>query len=488
MNLRSVVDAASDRYGDRVAIQHKAQQVAYAELPEAIDRVSEQTPWLGGARVAVMLTDSIPTCLLHLHLFRSGATAIPLSVQATTPHLASVFQRVQPHYVVTNEILYKKHAEVLGRVDCVVVRTRDGAPEFDLRAAGAGGSARADEREPEDVRLVLFTSGSTGTPKGVCLSESNLLSAAGMMAEFMDLSEDRRTLVTVPMYDYYGYIQILGHVLRGAGCIYGESSAFLGSLLKAIEAEQATDLAIVPFSLRQILGAVEKGARPTLEKIRFVTSSSDMLGEDLLARAFGLNPELVVYNVYGLTEAGRACYRRMTADTPFSSSIGRPSTGVDILLDGSAAEPGEIVIQGPNVAVGYLQGIADDRIELAPTGGRIASGDLGYLDEAGEIVLLGRRDHVINVMGEKIHPLEIEALALRIPEITDALARPVTDANGKVSIELDVVCATLDACRPALQQLLREHLPRAFVPTAIRAVAEIERTELGAKSKRSKAS
>ena len=210
-----------------------------------------------------------------------------------------------------------------------------------------------------------------------------------------------------------------------------------------------------------------------------------MLTREILDRVFQLHPELVVYNIYGLTEAGRACYRKIHVDSPFSHSIGRPSCGVEITIDGTIEQPGEILIKGPNVAKGYLRGIIDERMDLWPCD-VVETGDLGYWDENGEVILVGRKDHVINIMGEKINPTEIESLAMQIPGVDDAIAEPIKDEQGTVSIRLNVVCTDLDACRRQLEVLFKKRLSKIFIPAEICALPIIERTEIGSKAVRSK--
>jgi acyl-CoA synthetase (AMP-forming)/AMP-acid ligase II len=487
MNLTEIIDAAGARHGARIAISCKGETLTYGDLRSALGYFDSAVPYLAGARVAVALVDSLACCLLYLHLFERGATAIPVSVRATGTQLASILARAEPHYAVTSNGFYGRHRSVLSAYDCLVVDAaataqptfsprqkadRDVDPSFDGRLLGG----------PAEVRAIMFTSGSTGTPKGVCLSEANVLAAAGMMAEFLDLGPDRRTVVTPPMYDYYGYIQIFGHALRGAGCIFGESAAFPESLGRVIDGGEATDLAVVPFTLRLLLALAKKQLRPTFAALRYLTSSSDVLTSDLLNRLLALNPRLVVYNIYGLTEAGRACSRRITAGTPHSSSIGLPSPAVEITIDGDRERPGEIVIRGPNVA-GFLRSVSDNRLEVSPND-RIETGDLGYFDESGEIVLVGRKDHMLNVMGEKLHPSEIESVALQLSGVNDALARAARDPSGDVRVVLDVVCDGLDERIAELHRLLRTQLPRAFVPTEIRTVPRIARTDIGSKAKR----
>jgi acyl-CoA synthetase (AMP-forming)/AMP-acid ligase II len=157
-----------------------------------------------------------------------------------------------------------------------------------------------------------------------------------------------------------------------------------------------------------------------------------------LRETFAANPAVSVFNIYGLTEAGRACYRRITAEQAYSRSIGRPSRGVTIEAPGTAAAPGEIVIRGPNLMAGYLRAIQDDELQL-DVREEIRTGDLGYYDERGELVLVGRKDHMINVTGNKIHPSEIESLALQVPGVLEAQAWAQSVPPDGASVHLRVV-------------------------------------------------
>jgi len=328
--------------------------------------------------------------------------------------------------------------------------------------------------------MIVFTSGSTGEPKGVCLGESTILAAARMNVSFLGLDSARRSLLTVPLYDYYGFIQIYSHILAQSGCILGESIAFPDQVFQRIRDEQVTDLVLVPHTLREML-RVETGERhETIRRLQFMTSSSDALTPELLQQAFQVHPGLKIFNIYGLTEAGRACYQKIEASSALSNSIGRPSPGVEIVIDHSNGGPGEIVIRGPNVMRGYFQGIENDRVVFKPCT-EMRTGDLGYFNEHREIVLLGRRDHMFNIKGAKIHPVEIERIALQAPGVADAQARTDLDANGEVFILLDLVPAN-DGCD--LEQVrahLRRNLMPLFFPRELNIVPALKRTELGSK-------
>jgi acyl-CoA synthetase (AMP-forming)/AMP-acid ligase II len=167
-----------------------------------------------------------------------------------------------------------------------------------------------------------------------------------------------------------------------------------------------------------------------------------------------------------------------------SGSTGDPK-GVEIIIEGPEGEPGEIIIKGPNVMRGYLQEIDKDEV-IYRQYSQVNTGDIGYCDRNGDIILVGRRDHMINVRGSKIHPVEIETLALQVPGISDALAHTGINEQGDTIIKLDIVSADEQGDLNALRTHLRKNLPPYFYPREINIVPHISRTELGSKILRSK--
>jgi acyl-CoA synthetase (AMP-forming)/AMP-acid ligase II len=483
-DFRQVLAAAAAN-AHTPALLCKKSVLTYPDLARGMDAVREAAGPLANMRVLVVLPDSLAAYLVHLCLFVDRGTTIPHSVRAPSSQLASVLERAQPHLVVTNDALFGRHAEVLRHVACLLVDPQQPLLPDQLKYRLVGPAPRRPRSTVEaaaegGVRVITFTSGSTGVPKGVCLSERSLLSATQMMVDFLALGPGRRTLVTLPLYDYYGFIQIYAHILAGCSYVLGEGPSFPLQLLDQLGATEATDLALVPHTLRQLLKLVQTTRREAFAGLRVITSSSDVLTEDLLRETFATNPAVSVFNIYGLTEAGRACYRRITAEQTYSRSIGRPSRGVTIEAPGTAAAPGEIVIRGPNLMAGYLRAIETDELQL-DVRGEICTGDLGYYDERGELVLVGRKDHMINVTGNKIHPSEIESLALQVPGVLEAQAWAQPVPPDGASVHLSVVPGSPAPSLDDLRSHLRTHLAAYFVPGDIQFVDSITRTDLGGK-------
>lgn len=484
IKLETLLRDTAAQFPDRPAVQFRDQRLSYAGVVDALDGMDQEIGAVENRRAIILLPDGLPSYLCHLYLFLRGGILVPISIQTATAKIGSLLERTQPHFVITNQLLRTRHLAVFERFSCLIVEPADPLPAQGPRlhfvGSDFGSSFDALARSPEVVRMIVFTSGSTGEPKGVCLTEDNVAAAAGMNVSSLSLGPSRKSLITVPLYDYYGFIQIYSHILAGCGFILGESIGFPEQIFQKITRESVTDLVLVPHTLRELLRLAAGPRAEAMRHLRYVTSSSDTLLPELLRQAFEVNPEVTIFNIYGLTEAGRASFRKIEQSSPPSNSIGRASVGVEILIDGTDDAQGEIVIRGPNVMAGYLEGIEDDRITLKPCS-EMRTGDIGFTDERGEINLLGRRDHILNVKGAKMHPSEIERVALQAPGVADALARPCPDEDGEISICLEIVPANEQHDLPAIRRHMRQNLPSLFVPTRIDLVPKIRRTEIGAK-------
>ena len=468
------------------AIQFREHKLTYSELAGRMGQLKRHLPLPGGARVVILLPDLLDTYVWYLFLFVSRAVIIPVSVQATSLRIKYIIDHVKPHLVVTTDLLHESHKDVLSDLPCVVLNVPYGetVPRGNLKITASArlpsNVACSDKGQQDKTRFIIFTSGSTGIPKGVCLSENNIISAADMMVDFLPVDSKTKSMVTVPFYDYYGLIQIFGHILGGGSYILGLNPSFAKQFYGVLKDESVTDLVVVPYTLKRLTEVSRDAGENGMSTLRRITSSSDMLTADILARTFELNPNVTIVNIYGLTEAGRACYRKINRDTPFSKSIGRASKGVKVRIEGPVRGLGEIVLSGPNVMLGYFDRIVDDRVVFKPCN-EMWTGDIGCLDEAGEILLVGRKDHMINLMGAKIHPSEIESAALRINGISDARAQLRPGQDGKPYIELEVVFAHHGLSSAMIKDELKKVLPRMFVPSSVCEVSKIARTELGSK-------
>jgi long-chain acyl-CoA synthetase len=478
--IREALIENAREFPENPYLRHGDACLTFAKADTALAEIASQIPSLTGRRIVILLPDSLSAALLHLECFSQGATVVSLSPFSPAAHVQFVLDRVQAELVFTTPVLQTKFARplrstVVGLVESgnrISLQRQDAVPLRDC----------ARERSP--VRAVFFTSGTTGKPKGVCLSESNLLSAASINCAILGLNSSRRSLITVPLYDYYGVIQLYSHALAKAACTLGESGQFPKSALETINSHAITDVVLVPFTLNALLNYVRNSNsdehRQTWRSVACVASSSDQLTPDLLRDAFTLNPDLTVVNVYGLTEAGRACYRVIREGSHPGASIGKPSPTMKVWVDAVDGKQGEIVISGPTAMLGYLQDIVDDEIRFDPSTD-FRTADEGYIGDDGEIHLLGRKDHLMSLHGVKLHPSEIELLVNQLSGVKDSLAQLHQDGHGNKTVVLDVAAERGCVEQNQILDLLRERVPRLFLPRVINFVEAIPRTEIGGK-------
>ncbi len=302
------------------------------------------------------------------------------------------------------------------------------------------------EHDPAALALLLFTSGTSGPPKAVRLARRAVLAAATAAVERLALNQHDRWCTCLPL-DHVGGI---GVVMRSlvSGCTLSLHARFATEAVAA-DLRTATGVSLVPTMLHRLVARGEAWS-PFLRTLLIGGGPLDrQLAED--CRALGVAP----CQTYGLTECASQVCTLSSADASAGlGSAGRPLSGMEVRL----AIDGAIAVRGSALMDGY-----EGEPSPFDADGWFATGDLGRWDEAGRLIVLGRRDEVLISGGENLAPHEIEAVLERHPGIREAGVYGVPDrewgmrvcavlvAEGEPLAEADVraACATLaDFKRP----------------------------------------
>jgi acyl-CoA synthetase (AMP-forming)/AMP-acid ligase II len=355
-----------------------------------------------------------------------------------------------------------------------------GAFDLSIRSAPTG---RADPA-PDHVALVLHTSGTTSRPKIVPLSHANLTASARHIAATLALVPDDRCLVIMPLFHIHGLVgALLSSLYAGASvhCPPGFNALkFFGWLDQA----EATWYTAVPTMHQTILARAERNAEVLARrKLRFIRSSSASLPPPVmrgLETAFGCP----VIESYGMTEAAHQMTSNPLPPLPRKpGSVGiaaGPSVAImsteGALLPRGAA--GEIVIQGPNVTVGYANNPKANA--EAFTAGWFRTGDQGVMDAEGYLNITGRLKEIINRGGEKIAPREVDDVLMDHP----AVAQVVTFGMPHEKLGEDVAAAVVlkegqSVTEPELREFVATRLADFKVPRKILFLAEIPKGATG---------
>lgn len=406
-------DITASRYPEKIAVYEGNRGFTYAELAENIHHIAaalQAVPLLEKDRVVIAFGNVVEFILAYFGVLTAGS--IPVLIRTDTPSakIAAVIDDVEAAGIIG-------HARVFSTLPALPPYLRfsflDGPlPEAlsdipvyrsikDLAACPGGRAMGAGVKPPGaesdcDPQTIIFSSGTSGPPKGVVLSAENLNYSTGVMVDYLHLTPDDRSLVSIPFSHCAGLLHMLAHIRCSGSLVTGESPALPGSFLKAVLRRQVTGLPAVPSLMRLFVSNYNQGVAEYCSRLRYIELSSEPCEGDLLKIFMDLLPEVSFYNTYGLTEAPRTTYHDIRKQIKEVTSVGRPNPGVAVRIVDSEENPclpgeiGEIYISGLNVAVGYWNRPEKTPAAFTPKG--FKTGDLAWQDAAGKIYLKGRID------------------------------------------------------------------------------------------------
>lgn len=292
-----------------------------------------------------------------------------------------------------------------------------------------------------DLALLMPTSGSTGAAKVIRLSGEGVDANARAIAAALGLTHDDRAITSLPLHYCYGLSVVHSHLAVGASVVLTDDSVVDDRFWHTVDHHAVTTLAGVPHTF-ELFARLEQHGRDPLAapSLRLVTQAGGRLTvaqvRHRAAHAARLGYRFAV--MYGQTEATA----RMTVLDPAEvalapHTVGRPIPGGSVELHPHPAAPpgtGEIVYRGPNVMMGYATGVDD--LALGRTVHELHTGDLGRLDDAGRLEIVGRASRFVKPFG----------IRTDLDELTRRLAHHGLDAVVAGDDET-IVVARLDGDR-----------------------------------------
>ena len=461
-NIADVLDAAVERYGDRIAYGSRSGGLTYHDLSSMADSVAARLIGLEANRVAVATRNAplVPAALFGAA--RAGATYVPLNYRLPASALDRLRERLQP-------ISQAEDSWTLGQGDDAV------------------------ERAYRDPAAILFTSGSSAEPKAVILRHEHL-SAAALREPAASAAADHALLLAAPPFHLPNVLVTLAAVHSGRRIVPFDVSRFTAAdWLDAVEREQITHTVLVPTMLHRIVEEMERTGRRA-PSLRRVTYGSARMPQPVLERALRLFPSTEFANGYGSTESTGAISLLTPADhhTALDSgdpavrarlgSVGRALPGVEIKIvgpDGAAlppAEVGEIWVRAPQVSGTYLEYVA-----AIDADGWLATGDEGWVAADGYLFCVGRGLSMIISGGENIAAAEVEDVLVGHPRVAEAAVVGLPDDEwGEVvaaMVSPDPAGPPIEA--EELRGWVRERLGSLKTPQVIAFRDVLPRTDTG---------
>ena len=324
----------------------------------------------------------------------------------------------------------------------------------------------------QDTEWLLFTSGTTGEPKMVAHS---LLGLTGAIKNAPEMSHPSAWATFYDMRRYGGLQIFLRAVLGGCSFVMSSTEEPLSDYLERLAEHNVSRISGTPSHWRRVL------MNPNASMIRpsYVRLSGEIADQAVLDGLRALYPDAQIVHAFASTEAGVGFEVHDTLEGFPASFLGEREDGVTI-----AVKNGSLHLKSNRAALGY---VSAPRRAVSDEQGFVDTGDLVEL-RGNRYHFVGRRDGVINVGGQKVHPEEVEAVINRHSGVRMSLVRPQKSAILGALVVADVVAqdsalqgsgSTTEALRHEIRDICIRNLDRHKVPAIIRFVPSLEMTASG---------
>ena len=469
--MHGLFEASARANADRPLIDFLGRHYSYAETLDGARRVATGLQALGyckGDRIGLFLPNVPHYLAAYYGILMLGATVVnfsplytveelshqvadsgtrllfTLSATALLPTALKVLEQSTLERLVvgsiagalpaTKSIFYRwfRAREVAERPDDPRVTA------FSTLIANDGRFARPALDPERDVALIQYTGGTTGTPKGAMLSHANLSANARQVARLDPKLGTRtdRILAVLPFFHVFANTCVLNRTVVTGGEIVMLPRFDAAQALATVARTRCTSLPGVPTMYRALLDHPNL-ARTDLSSLEVCISGGAPLPLEV-KQAFEAKTGAKLIEGYGLSESSGVVSTNPYEGLNKTGTIGQPIIATRIRLvdkencrvPAPGGEPGEIVVAGPQIMMGYWnRPDADEQVFVTDAEGTrwLRTGDVGVIDADGFVQIVDRLKDMIAVGGFKVFPSQIEAVLYHHPAVKEALVIGVPD-------------------------------------------------------------
>lgn len=461
---------------DRVAHDDTRRVLTMAEWDREADEVAGGLAAAGllpGERVWLPVSNrnAVEMAIAVIAVMRAGGIAVPVNTRLSADEMRDYARLIEPRFAISN-MPGAPHDPAIEKVWMVDAMPRNAAALPDQ-----------ETMDPAADALILGTSGTTGKIKGVVVSHPDL--AARLGDGTMVDTHGNSTLHALPFTGSGGMLgECLLPVQAGVTC-YTQPVFDPGGFLKLVEQKRPTTVYFVPTMLRLVLDHPD-AATADFSSVRFVLTGTAPLPHDTVMRALDLWPHVSLRNSYGMSEGGIGTSTRSRASVLKPGCVGKMPGNMQI-----RDEKGNTVADG---VIGEIWGYQnhhrrywrdEEATHASWVSGWTRSGDLGFVDPDGDLILAGRSKELIIRGGYNISPLEIENILHSHPAVKHAAVVGVAhDVLGEDIAAAIVLTGGGTVSVQELQTWCRERLADNKVPRVLLFVDDLPMNQNGKVLKR----
>lgn len=373
-----------------------------------------------GDCVIVECVQSIEYFLIEFAIHLIGGIFVPLEAKCIDAKIIDV------HYLCKSKLIILKNNRNISKVNNTI----------SYNDLSANLNKQLDDYifpDNNSISEILFSTGTTGKEKGIVLTHKNDIAVAENIIHGVSMKKDNIEIMPLPINHSHGLRSCYANFLNGSTLILFDSITNISFLQESLDVYKANSIDLVPSALSILLKLSRNMLSNYSDQIRYIEFGSAALLESDKQKIQELLPNSDLFNFYGSTESGRTIVYNFKKGNKKEKCIGKPTYNVELafldennnVIKSSIDNVGKIAVAGDMNMLRYCND--EEETKKAFVGKYIVSNDLAYLDDEGDVILLGREDDVINIGGKKVSPEEIESVTKQIKDVEDCACVPISD-------------------------------------------------------------
>lgn len=498
------LEHAADRYPDHTAYIYQDRKITFQEVSAAADHVACGLLHLGfekGDRIGIIGLNQPEWLYTYFAAAKIGAVVVGLNVRYRESELDYIINHSQARALLTLPSLgdmdyvefFKSFRKKIPSVRDFVFLGPGGFPGShnfdDLLETPIDENALARAKQsvsPEDLMILIYTSGTTGRPKGAAISHKSQLASARAQAEHTQASPDDLFALALP-FNHVGGITcgVLTNLLAKGTCVL--IPMFNPDEIIRVMKEYRNTIAVGVPTMHSLLLMNEEFKNTDTSAVRLVITGGSNAEPALLEKLYAAYPNATVMNLYGLSESsGAVVLSPWESDFEHTvKSIGKPIDAFEVKTVDEAGQAlsgnqtGELCFKGEAIVSGYFR-MPGETAAAFDAEGWLHTGDMGYIDDAGYIILMGRKKEMFIQGGFNVYPVEVENLLTKHPKVSMAAGIGVPDpVLGEVGRYYIVPQPDQAPTEDEIKEYCKKHLADYKVPKQIVFRSELPLTPVG---------
>lgn len=485
MNIAEMAVKNIEKYGEYPLVTYENENFTNKELEQMSNQLAlylQKENLKEDDRVLIMLPNIPEVLISYQAVLKNGGVIVPINESLNKREVEYVIHHSEPTHVITN---LANEQKVSGNVEVILIDSQEMKNVLKKKDVQA---MEVVSKHKDDVAAIIYTSGTTGVPKGAMITHGNIHSVHMELQALHLLGEDHNSLVelgfsilvVLPISHIYGLTVTMMSYLIGSRIVL-MNRFDMDEIFRRIEQENIRLFSGVPtiFYRMAQYGAVNhvdvssvkywiSGAAPLSEEIR--TYFENQFGTKLLEG-------------YGLTES-TSSFALQRQDSIKPKSVGKafPESEVAVFDEDYRMLPegsvGELAIKGPNVMKGYYK--MDTETDLVIREGWLMTGDIGYVDDDGDIFIIDRKKDIIIRGGFNVYPAEVEKVLNEHPDVLEAGVVGMEHADMGETVKAFVALKPgIVTSKEELLEFCKEKLATYKVPEDIAILPELPVNQLG---------